>query len=270
MTEIQEIGEFYEVDAAGHVVNPCALDNVPLHLRALIKDIGIQYRMHLGMNLMGLYLRGSVPAGKAIPGVSDLDVLGLMRWNPYQQFLRWERPSFADEMDEALRHHFQTLTHIDHAIAHHDPDFPGRNLSVKMVLKTQSICIWGQDVIPDIPPFKIGKDLCIHQKWVGPILDTWTDVQDEWPSQAEKVDFIRSCTKTLIRSGFELVMEKEGRFTQDLYPCYATFAKHFPAKAEAMRQVLLLFLNAAALHNQADRILQAIGPWLRQEIEFRS
>ncbi len=267
MIEIQPIGEFYEVDAAGNLVNPCALDNIPLPQRALIRELGIQYRMHLGNSLMGLYLRGSVPAGRAIPGVSDLDVLGLLKWHPHQQFIRWERPSFADEADDALRHHYQNLTNIDHAVAHHDPAFPGRNLSVKMVLKTQSLCIWGQDVIPDIPDFKLGNDLCIHHKWVAAILETWNDLDNEWPNQASKIDFIRTCCKTLIRSGFELIMLKEGKFTQDLYPCYKAFSKHFPAKAEEMRQVLLLFLNPVAMQYQADRIFGGIGPWLLKEIE---
>jgi hypothetical protein len=49
--------------------------------------------------------------------------------------------------------------------------------------------------------------------------------------------------RRIVRSGFEVTMDRSDRFTRDLYLCYEQFAKYYPERSKQMYQVLINCLN---------------------------
>lgn len=267
MIEIEAVGEYFETDENGFIINPCAPEKiaqeyVPL-LDRLIEDFQEKAKDHL----LAIYLRGSVPAGKAIAGISDLDVVGLLKWQKQYRFIRWGTASWENETNAELLPLYPFVKHIDLAIAHHDPSFPGQNLQVKMILKTQGICIWGQDILRTVPPFRPGKAVMINYKWVAHNLQIWKEKNDSWETKEQEISFLKDCLKTTIRAGFELVLQNEGRHTVDLYPCYESFSKYYPEKEKEMRQALFCYLNIESSLDSARILMDEFVPWLAAEIQ---
>lgn len=240
------------MDADGYVMNRCSLDKIDPIWFPLIEEAVDAMESMWGEQLIGVYLRGSVPAGTAVAGISDLDVFGMLKWRGDEPFVRWESRPELEEKAASLQKSYSFAAGVELMAAHHDPDFPGRNPELKMVLKTQSLCLRGHDLAATIPRYRPGKEMMIHRRWYAQDRAHFRSLADPTPAQ------IRSFMKALIRTGFELVMEREGRFATDLYPCWQAFAQHEPQHAAAMEQALRTFL-------QPNRMP---GPWLA-ELEQR-
>jgi hypothetical protein len=59
----------------------------------------------------------------------------------------------------------------------------------------------------------------------------------------------------------ELVMEAEQRFTRDLYLCYESFAKHYPAQRAQMYRAMELALNPDT-GPDTQAFIRDFGAWL--------
>ena len=73
--------------------------------------------------------------------------------------------------------------------------------------------------------------------------------------------------KRILRTAFELVMEKEESFTRDLYPCYELFSKNYPEKEKEMKEVLFLAINNTDDKEKILEILNGIGIWITEKVE---
>ena len=71
--------------------------------------------------------------------------------------------------------------------------------------------------------------------------------------------------KIIIRSGFELIIEKEKQFTADLYLCYLTFSKYFPNYKQEMKQALFWFLNPIIEAKELRLLLDHLGNFIIKE-----
>ena len=267
MIEIQEVGGYFETDERGFIINPCAPEKIDQAYVPLLDTIIEDFQAKAKNHLLAVYLRGSVPAGKAVAGFSDLDVVGLLKWDKKYRFIRWGSASWEAETNAALLPSYPFVKQIDLAIAHHDPSFPGQNLDVKMVLKTQGLCIWGTEILHSVPPFMVGKAVMINYKWVARNLQAWRDREGEWKDEAEEAAFLQDMMKTVIRGGFELVLQRVKRYTVDLYPCYAAFAEYYPEKEAEMRKALHTYLNPLEAIEEGRALMSEFVPWLAEEIQ---
>lgn len=75
---ILPIGSVQPVDAAGCIVNPCADHLVTGPWRAAAQVLVACCREQLGAALHSVHLRGSVPRGLALDGISDLDAAAVV------------------------------------------------------------------------------------------------------------------------------------------------------------------------------------------------
>lgn len=73
---------------------------------------------------------------------------------------------------------------------------------------------------------------------------------------------LQALMKRILRSGFELVMEREGRYTTSLYLHYECFARHYPDRERDMRRVLEIFLNPDSRWPEMPAFLNDFGGWL--------
>ncbi len=80
---------------------------------------------------------------------------------------------------------------------------------------------------------------------------------------------IQEFMKTLLRTGFELVMERLGKYTPDLYFCYEAFAQYYPQYESLMRKALYFYLYPDVDKADLALIIDALGPFLVKEVERR-
>ncbi len=71
--------------------------------------------------------------------------------------------------------------------------------------------------------------------------------------------------KRIVRSGLEIVSEREGCFTRDLRVCLDKFSKYYPDKEKSLQKALSLVLKPTNDLRLIEGIFDGIGKWLVEE-----
>lgn len=74
--------------------------------------------------------------------------------------------------------------------------------------------------------------------------------------------------KVIIRSGFELVMEREQQYIPDFFLYYQTFSKYYPHQAAKMRQCLYYYLNPISSSPQLNTFIKNWTAHLLEAFKF--
>ena len=258
MSQILPIGDFLPVDAEGYLINPCRHELIVPPWSDVIAAIIAAYLQHLEGKVHSLYLRGSVAKGTAITGVSDVDTFAVI-FGERDEIDRTWIAAFRQRM--AVQYPFQTGIELGFVPYRAVCDADGAPGS-RFMIKTQCLCLWGEDLAPLIPPYKPGRALAQHAFGIKADLQR---VMEELPTVEDGStvkDWCQWIMKRLVRTGFELVMEQEQTYTRDLYPCYVAFSRHFPAQESQMQQALEWAIIPSDNKEDLTRFLDGFGAWI--------
>ncbi|MFK7808736.1 MAG: hypothetical protein AB8F74_13110 [Saprospiraceae bacterium] len=267
MNPILPSGAFFPKDAAGFLINPCAMELIDQRYAPVLGQIVDNYIQNEGANLHSVYLRGSVPRGMNV-GDCDLDTFALV----FSESDRWKRPDWADEQEQQLQGKYPFLTAVEFYLAgyapvlravpgHTDSENLATNHGLAMVLKTQSLCLHGNDISSRIPAYKPDVSVLLNNPWLA------SDIADYESNSKDRAQR-QQVLKTILRSGFELVLPRIQQYTPDLYLCYRSFSDFYPKKEKWMRRALLAYLNSEETSSkEAYRIVNKIGPWLVKQFK---
>ena len=262
MKEILKDGHVLPVDARGHLVNECSASKIAEAWRPAIEDLRQAHIDNLGSNLHSLYLRGSIPAGRARTGVSDLDSFAVVHEASSEEASRWIKDYAAD-----FRSRFPFCPYVEIRLLPLQPFLQSQAYqSWRFTLKVLSLCIHGEDLSPQLPKFRPTRSNGFF--FFGNIFDVLTEAssrlhQATTPEQTQKI-----CVwamKKILRTGFSLIMEREQVFTRDLYPSYELFSKHYPNREPEMRQALEWAVNPSSDQALISKYLGDFGGWLGNE-----
>lgn len=250
--EIKPIGSYFEVDEDGFLKNPASLDKVQEKWRPVLGDVVEVYKKHFGDKLINVYVRGSVAKGEAVDGASDLDSSAYVDLEKDEIESGWQA-----EDRKNLKEKYPFVEDFEIVAK------PLSDMSVIFML-SQSICVYGEPF--NVPSRKPGNDMILHisndQRYEN--ADKWFREVD--PSLEEKIK--NRCVglmKNILRSGFEITMERSKRYTRDLYLCYKDFSEYFPEKEGIMREVLDLALNPVSDIEKILEVKNKIAPFLIEE-----
>lgn len=221
------------------------------------------YLSEWGDAVHSVYVRGSVAGGDALENVSDLDSLAVL----------WEDPSWGTDADAWEEETAKTLqarfpfvagfelvcTTIEEATAKSNPD--------AFIIKVESACVHGGDLARRIGGYRPGVEAAFQTRYFRHHLEIF---QREYPREGERerAETLVWILRRFLRLGMELVMEEERRYTRDLYPCYESFASHYPEKRREMYRALELAVNPAA-SPEAEGFARDFGGWLAGEADRR-
>ncbi len=250
--EIRPTGSYFEVDENSYLKNPASLDKIQEKWKPLVDDVIEVYRNKFGENLHSVYIRGSVAKGEAVDRVSDLDSFAYVNLSKEEIEKGWQR-----EGQVLLKEKYPFAEDIEITV------MPVPEKASLMI--AQSVCVYGESM--EVPPKKPGKDMLNHlyhfeerhanaRKWLENISDD------------EKEQIMSKCTwlmKDILRTGFELTMERSGRYTRDLYLFYKDFSEYYPDKEPLMRHILDLTLNPTSDKQKVLEIRDEIIPWMAEE-----
>jgi hypothetical protein len=255
--EIKNIGSLHPLDINGYILNPCIYPVAQQEYSEVVTYILNHCQSTLGDSIHSIYLRGSVAKGQAISFISDVDTLLITR-----QPITEEEKLRLFAIKESITGIFPFVTKVEILAESLEQT---QKTWLKFLLKTQCVCVYGTDLIPAIEPFKVGKEAYTHSFHIVKQIDEiLRDLEENIEPEAIKGDCVW-IMKALVRTGFELVMERDRSYTRDLYPNYERFSTYFPEKEPAMRHILSLAIEPTADKETINEILNDIRPFMIQQ-----
>lgn len=256
--KIRNIGSVQELDEEGYIVNNLSLDNIQDEYKNIIDDTLAFYKTHFNENIHSIYLRGSVAKGKAIHHISDLDTLAISFTEIDRKELE-DRKYFLDEMSNK----YPYLNGVEVQFLSLEKVMSSKR--AQFLLKTQCICIHGKDILNELPKIGIGEWAYMHSKNIEEGITATKAYLKQEHTKEELEGLCSWIMKRTVRTGFEIVMEKEQCFTRDLYPCYERFSKNYPDKSKEMREALKLAIFPTSDMDYMWKVLFPINEFLIEE-----
>lgn len=251
---IRPVGSYFETDAEGYVINPTSKEKIQENWKAVIDDLIELYKKTYGDKLKSVYIRGSVAKGEAVDGISDLDSFAYVD-------LSKEEISGNKSYKEGRKGVEEKYPFVESV------EFEGCPLEAAKddtVLLNQSLCVYGEP--EQYPKLKTGKEMAIHAPTFHNRFKWFEEFSSEEHSEERNKEVCVWLMKGLLRTGFELVMERSKKYTRDLYPCYEGFSKYYPEKESEMKEVLHYALNPTGDINKIKVIQEDIGQFVLSEI----
>lgn len=265
VVEVKKYGRFFLQDDQGYLINDCDIAKIVSPWADLVQQWQGICRDVLGDDLISIYIRGSIPRGLAVEGVSDLDGIAVIR--ALDDDLLAQKKAKVRSHSNVLKKQFPFCQKIETQIITEKKLFDSGYFWTKL-LKIQALHLWGKNYDSQLPPVTIDSDLVAHAFYLKESIRETCYLFRNYPLDDETIK--QKCTwlcRRLVRSGFELVMLEKQLYTRDLYLNYEVFSQVFPHKKEDMYRALFLALNPS--NNRAGLLIfwQEFGHWLTTEID---
>lgn len=259
MSIVRAIGRFYQTDFSGNLINECAIGNVHPEFNSDIEQLtAICKEIAPPVNLHSLYLRGSVPRGLASPEHSDIDSFAILEADRdkcavFQAKVRLGCLSIKRKVDFCAF----TLEDVETL-----PDW-----ELAFVIKVHGLCIYGRDLIPLLHHYRPSKSIVAGYANIADAVSHARYSVLHMPESASH--FYKWIAKRYIRTGLALCIERDQRYSPDLWPCYCVFRDWYPDHAQDMHTALELAVNDSLDLTAGWSLLDGFGQWIVQEACLR-
>ena len=218
---INQMGAIQPLDGNGHIRNLTSHESIQPCWRRLLDTI-TQDLIESTFDIHSIYVRGSVAVGRAIKGVSDLDLI-VVTFNEYER-----NQAVCDRIrigHSSSSNNFCTKVDISLCT---DAMLLSPNDTSRFFIKTQSLHIHGRDISHAIPGFGINPRLVSHC-WVNDkgVLDMLIKHLSNNEVAINLQEWCAWLMKMIVRNAFLTVMTKAQCYTRDLWPCYNMFSLLF-------------------------------------------
>jgi uncharacterized protein len=261
VVRIRPMGRFWRLDAEGFIQNDAAPEKILPPYSELVAEVRDAYLEHLGQRVRGIYVRGTVARGVAVEGMSDLDSFALVNSAPEGLDLSW-----TSGVAKRLSSRHPYITGVDLECVTQDQIGSTERFSeLGLLMVTQTACVWGKDVIPNLPRYKPGilvANSDISQ--IKPDIEEAIVGLDVDPGPINRRYWCRRIAKNIIRAGFSLTILREQSYTRDLYPCYRAFADRCPKQESGMGRAVAYALDPSPDAEEVEAFLSDFGGWMIQ------
>ncbi len=259
---IRAIGNYLPQDKNGFIINDLSIEKIDKKWLPILEIITTTYHQELGENLVSVYIRGSVPRNLAVDNISDLDTFALVKPAFSDNKIRWQKANFEANTFQIINNKYSFINGLEMNLATFDEAFLNSNLA--MIIKTQALLLTGKNISKQLKSYQPNEEMMLHKYWLK------TDINDFLKINKDNFE-LENCSqimKVILRSGFELVMERVGNFSPDLYICYQDFSKFYPQKKAEMYQVLNWYLNPISNKLLLNNFINEFGKWLLFELKI--
>jgi uncharacterized protein len=264
LTKVKNIGRFCPTDCNGNIVNDSSLSNINPAFSKVIEETADLYQTHLKEELHSIYIRGSIPRGLGIEGVSDLDTIALMNKSIQDIDLGW-----VDKAEQYLNQKYNCVDGVEFSFYSIEDVLETDHFSIiSFMIKTHSVCVYGKDVSDRLPDYK--ADITLGNEHLVNLKRQIDQAKEDLVGNEDKEDIVDCCRwimKIIVRAGLALVIDKESNYTRDLYPAYKAFAKHYPGKESEMKHAVHFAINPVASPDEILEFLEQMGNWMINEAE---
>lgn len=249
--EIKPIGSYFEVDEDGYLVNPTSLEKIQADWKPAINDTVELYKKQFASKLKNVYIRGSVATGDAIKNISDLDTFAYVDLPENEITKAW-----AKDLNIDLRKKYPFITDVE---LNARPLVSSKNKNYKL---SKALCVYGDPL--EVSKMRPGKSMMNH---IYKLADKLSNLEERLKTDNPTELKSQCCflMKEILRSGFDITMERSKKYTRDLYPCYMDFSEYYPDKESQMKEVLKYALNPINDREKIKQVIDSIVPWLLEE-----
>jgi hypothetical protein len=263
--EIKKMGSFLELDDEGFVKSIDTKAPLQESWSDVVDRVIEFYKKEVGPELHSVYIRGSAAKAEAVDFVSDLDSFAVSRIEV------GDEPRAMDEFEKGIKKDFPFCNHVEISVVSLDQVSevpPKRKRSIwEELIKTQSRCVFGEDLSSAIAPFLL-EDMLGHSLYLD------DEVKNKLPSYMKEdkddpIELKSNCVwimRRILRGAFDLVMVKEAKFTRDLYLCYEVVSKVYPEKESSLRQALSLSLNPSSNPKEWMPLVLELNDWINTQL----
>lgn len=266
MNKILDIGSVLCTNEDGFLVPKVDKVKIKGKWKEAVDFLVNEYLENIGMkNIHSVWIRGSVAKGEARENISDIDSFCLLNATDIDV-------SFSQESMEKIKEKFPFVTKIEIEFIPIKKLFEEESYYWwRFTLKTQSVCVYGEDISYKIDSFKPDKKLAmkIQENLEKRIIQAKEKIENYYDNEVQIKIVCSWIMKRILRQGFILVMDEEEGFTRDLYYCYKTFSKYYPEKKEDMKKVLELAIYPTSDVKNIFLVLDNLGKWLVDEFKKR-
>ncbi|MYT31892.1 MULTISPECIES: nucleotidyltransferase domain-containing protein [unclassified Streptomyces] len=252
------------LDQDGCFVREGSLERVPAPFAPVVAGLTDRLTGHFPPGrVLSAYLYGSIPRGTAVPGVSDLDALLVLRGDGPADADRAAARAVEAELDAAF-------PQIDGAgiLLISEDRLLGEAERYDGAWFVACLCtpLSGPDVTAALPRYRPTSLLAretngdLHRRLPG-----MRERAAAATAPEERARLTRGVTRHLVRTGFTLVMPRWNGWTSDLAESAAVFGHYYPAHAEQMRAAARAARDPAAYPGLLDDLLTGLAPWLADE-----
>lgn len=145
------------VDQFGHIYKEVSVAHIAPEFRAIIEAASVEIPRAIGDEFFSLYLYGSIPAGRAVAGRSDLDLFAILQDEADTQV----GSRVAAACSDLMKRFPTTVRRIELDTTWMDELFAGpRSPGLKAFVKHMCVCISGPDVSEEIPKLTPSREVC--------------------------------------------------------------------------------------------------------------
>ncbi|MCF6137725.1 nucleotidyltransferase domain-containing protein [Pseudalkalibacillus berkeleyi] len=264
MTQIKDIGFTCITNEQGIIVNESNLNKIGSNFRDAVNSILESLLACLSTKIHSVYLRGSLPRGLGIEGVSDIDILVITLSTLEKQ----ERHNLK-VIEEQAEQNFSFINGVETGVYSLEEVSDTNSFSiVSFMIKTYSVCLYGENLGLVLPNYK--PDDKLANEHIVNLRSQILQAKDDLIGNDDQEDIQDCCTwimKIIVRCGLAFVIMKENTYTRDLYPAYKLFSKHYPTKQEEMKIALNYAINPSLNNEELLSYLNSFGDWMIQESE---
>ena len=261
---IQRLGCYLEADEQGVLLGSAGDAVVREPWASAVEALVRRYVAAWGNDLHSVYVRGSVAKGWALEGSSDVDTLAVLRRDASGEAGSESVDAWASAVEAEMRHALPFVVGVEVDVVPFEVALDRARIEA-FVLKTQATCVHGQDLADRLEPYVLGPEVAFQTRFFRQHLESFVRGYAHEPV-TDRPGFLVWMVRRFLRLGMELVMVKEGRYTRDLYLCYESFAKHYPAWEGEMRQALELAVNPVATP-ESEAFVHSFGACLAKEAD---
>ncbi|MCA0970796.1 nucleotidyltransferase [Halobacillus litoralis] len=264
MTEIKEIGSLCTLDDHGYIINESDSGKINARFQEAIQLLTDRCLAALPNDIHSLYLRGSVPKGLDMEGVSDVDFIAVTYKDPEELDLDW-----VEETEQFIDQKFSFINGVDLGFSPISEVEETEHCSmIPFILKTYGLCVYGENLIPQLPDYK--PDVSLANEHLIHFSSLMDYAKGEVTDNDDVEDIKDVCSwimRIIVRAGGVLVIDQEKAYTRDLFPAYTLFAKHYPEKEQEMKTALWYSINPLSDSGDILEFLNGFGQWMEAETE---
>ncbi len=253
----------YKVNRQGCIVNQASRKKITSYYSEAIDEIIGYYRQYLGEDILSIYIRGSVPLGRAKKMISDIDMIAVTRKKLSAERLKW-----TVEISKKLRKKYSQVEFFDlTTLSVNELLHEGKYRMLKFHLKTSAARLWGKNLSKRIKNYHTGKSL-INDLY--PHFDK--DINDLKKLLVGKKEFLFTkkplefwCVwimRDILRAGGAFATAVDGTYTRDLKDCRRIFNIKYPQYKKEMDKALKWALKPISNKSILLKYLNSFSPKL--------
>lgn len=237
----------FPIDKNGCVINEASDSEVQEQYKPAIQELLAISKIRLEENFRSFYVRGSVSVGRAIPDISDLDVVIFVNKEIQADYIAW----FSDQAKQLEKKYF-FITFVDITVITLERLLNSIEYSnLKIYLKTQSFCVEGEEMLHFLPEVIPGRSLAISmygQNLINELNNLRSVINGEvirkYHDEEKPLEFwCIWIMRVLLRSGLGLVMISKPVYSQDLKTCAEVFCEKYPQYSKDIQKALEYAIN---------------------------